>query len=357
MTEKYGPNTDQWPVIRRVQSISSPSHQPLPQSPPPPAESPPTVHVSWSIESIKRVPTSTISDTSPSHSLSTTTDGSYCNSIDHPLFYDTTLSIKTSSLPSSRDDPDGRSDVSTHSSDAIALASSPSPLVLPTPPCTPLSPGEGIRQSSQSSVTPQMISAALEALTQAASHASTPTDEAQLPELLSQALHNFITEQACATPPSTPLNQDELMEEQPISSADFISALTTALSIHCETNRGLSSGSGSTIPSVPVGTPQEGLSELAKLGIQPESILQALNSLSCQSREEITIETSDEEDEPVATITNHNVSKSLTILDDNNEKSSPHLISSDERGSSRPVYSDPTPRKYSQVIDIAVPLI
>ena len=342
-------------MTQRVQPISSPSHQPLPQSPLPLPQSPPTVHVSWSVESIKRVPTSTISDTSPSHSLSTTTDESYCNSIDHPLFYDATLSIKNSPLPSSRDDPDGRSDISTHSLDPIGLASSPSPLVLPTPPCTPLSPGEGIR--SQSSVTPQMISAALEALTQAASHASTPTDEAQLPELLSQALHNFISEQACATPPSTPLNQDELMEEQPISSADFISALTTALSIHCETNRGPGSGSGSTIPSVPVGTPQEGLSELAKLGIQPESILQALNSLSCQSREEITIETSDEEDELVATITNHNVSKSLTTLEDNNEKGSPHLISSDERGSSRPVYSDPTPRKYSRVIDIAVPLI
>ena len=357
MTEKYGPNTDQWPMTRRVQPMSSPSHQPLSQSPPPLPQSPPTVHVSWSVESIKRVPTSTISDTSPSHSLSTTTDGSYCSSMDHPLFYDATLSIKNSPLPSSRDDPDGRSDVSTHSSDAVVLASSPSPLVLPTPPCTPLSPGEGIRQSSQSSVTPQMISAALEALTQAANHASTPTDEAQLPELLSQALHNFISEQTCATPPSTPLNQDELMEEQPISSTELISALTTALSIHCETNRGPDSGGGSAIPSVPVGTPQEGLSELAKLGIQPESILQALNSLSCQSRDEITVETSDEEDELLATITNHNISKSLTTLEDNNEKESPHSVSSDERGSSRPVYSDPIPRKYSRVIDIAVPLI
>lgn len=179
-------------------------------------------------------------------------------------------------LPSSRDDPDGRSDVSTQSLDV-------SPLVLSTPPCTPLSAGG---DTNSSGVTPLMISAALEALTLAAS--SSPSDEGQLPECLSQALHNFISEHLCVTPPSTPF--EEQSEEHPISSTDLITALTVTLSAHIDTNGG--SESGSNIPSVPVGSPQEGsLSELVKLGIQPESLLQALSSFQSKLDESLESET------------------------------------------------------------------
>ena len=135
-----------------------------------------------------------------------------------------------------------------------------------------------------------MISAALEALSQAASFSSTPNEESQLPNLLSQALNDFIsgTSSMCATPPSTPLDQD-VHNTYPVSANDLITALTSTLTAHCELNKSSDNLSGSGgAPSVPFGTPREGggLSELSRLGIQPESLLAALNTLKNTKEDE-----------------------------------------------------------------------
>ncbi|XP_019853590.1 PREDICTED: nischarin-like isoform X2 [Amphimedon queenslandica] len=252
LTDRFGSDTDQWPITKRV---LSPTHtpSPAPLTPPPVATptSPPTVHVSWSVESFKRSP-SVISDTSPSHSLSTNTS----ESVDHPLFFDHYPLGRPPSLPPSRDDPDGQSD-------SPCLDSSP--LSLATPPCTPAG---GQEVGVVSSITPQMILNALESL-------SSSQTRSVSPDSLSQALQGFINEHLLTTPPSTPLNEGE--EDHPLSSADLILALTATLSAHID---GEGSEGGSAVPSAPVGSPQEGLSELVRLGLQPEDILKALNSLT-----------------------------------------------------------------------------
>ena len=244
--------------------VLSPTHSlsPVPLTPPPVATptSPPTVHVSWSVESFKRSP-SVISETSPSHSLSTTAS----ESVDHPLFFDH-YPLRVPSLPSSRDDPDGQSDSPCIDS---------SPLTLATPPCTPAAEQEvGV----VSTVTPQMILTALESLPSSQTRSVSP-------DSLSHALHCFINDHLTATPPSTPLNEgEEGSGDVPLSSTDLISALTATINAHID---GEGSDRGSGVPSVPVGSPQEGLSELVRLGLQPEDILKALNSLTLgQGREE-----------------------------------------------------------------------
>lgn len=261
MTEKFGTDTDQWPMTKRT--LVPLAQSPLMLPAPPTTTIPPTVHVSWSVES-QQCPVSGVSDRSSTQSS---------ESIDHPLFYDSPLPLNNSSLPSSRDDPDGRSDASTQSLNV-------SPLIFSTPPCTPLSLGGG--EPHDSKVTPTMISAALEALTQAAS--TSPSDSDHLPEYLSHALHSFINERLCSTPPSTPLEEHDEEEYSTVSSSDLIAALTATLTAHIDSSNGDSSSSN--LPSSPVGSPaQEGILELAKLGIQPEAILQALSSLQAKLEE------------------------------------------------------------------------
>ena len=196
-----------------------------------------------------------------------------------------------------RDDPDGQSEASVDPSDSSM--SVPSPLVLPTPPCTPMSTGD---HTTCSNVTPQMISAALEALS--VSLSSTPNEDRELPDILSQALNNFISGSSskCATPPSTPQDHDDYPMHS-ISAGDLISAITSTLSAHCDLNRSNESlpMSRGGPPSVPFGTPMEGggLSELSKLGIQPESLLGALNKIrSSKDNEffEVYQQTGDEEE-------------------------------------------------------------
>lgn len=181
--------------------------------------------------------------------------------MDHPLFFDHHPLRVPPSLPPSRDDPDGQSD-------SPCLDSSP--LSLATPPCTPAG---GQEVGVVSSITPQMILTALESL-------SSSQTRSVSPDSLSQALQGFINEHLLTTPPSTPLNEGE--EDHPLSSSDLISALTATLNAHIVTD-GEGSDGGSGVPSVPVGSPQEGLSELVRLGLQPEDILKALTSLSVSS--------------------------------------------------------------------------
>ena len=281
-----------------AQSIQPPplanKKQRAPPSPTPP--SPPSVQVSWSVESLRK-PFLTGTSPSPSHSVTDTGSSFSGGSFDNPLFSDSAHSIndpinsnpvfpplnKESPILSRRDEPDGRSDISTEVPDVIVIPSTPSPMVLPTPPCTPLSAGDDNTQVTPSVVTPHMISAALEALSHAAIQTTTPSEENQLPGILSQALNNFISEHSssCATPPSTPQDQDQ-PANNPISATDLISALTSTLSAHCGSTKGTDSG----IPSVPSSTPSEGLSGFFLLGIQPESILQALNSLLDKEEED-----------------------------------------------------------------------
>ncbi len=288
--KRHGTDIDKWPVAQSIKTlITTPTKYKTQEvsaySPVPP--SPPSVHVSWTIESLKKPFRS--NDTSPSQSV--TSVGSF-DTFDNPLFSDSPISpihgLKHSSLLS-RDEPDGRSDISTDASDIFVSASSP--LILPTPPCTPLSIGGDDSQVTYSNVTPQMISAALEALSSSLS--STPNDDNnQLPDILTQALNDFISGNSskCTTPPSTPQDQDEYITGYSISAGDLISAITSTLSAHCELNRSsenlqaMSSGA----PSVPFGTPREGgLLELSRLVIQPESLLAALNKLRSNKDDEL----------------------------------------------------------------------
>ena len=193
-----------------------------------------------------------------------------------------------------------------------------------------------------------MISAALEAVTQAAastnSYASSPTDSEGLSGILSQALHTFISEHSgVATPPSTPNDSSAHQEEKPLSSTELIAALSAAVSAHIDVV------SKNNTPSVPAGTPQEGLSELAKLGIQPEAVLHALNSLSFQNKQEddssLAVEEchhSDDE-EFLRTITNEDVP-----FNEKEDEAVPSL---------RRVSSDPIHRKTYRVIDIYLPIV
>ena len=294
--KRHGTEVDKWPVSLSLTSqtttpIKRKIQEDTPHSPVPP--SPPSVHVSWTIESLKKPFRSDDPSASPSQSVtgSTYSEGSF----DNPLFSDspipairTSHSLKDSSLLLSRDEPDGRSDISVDPSDTLLYVSAPSPLILPTPPCTPLSTGGEESQVTYSNVTPLMISAALEALSTSLS--STPNEDSQLPSILTQALNDFISGNSskCATPPSTPQDQDEYMGHS-ISAGDLISAITSTLSAHCELNRSsenLQSLSGG-VPSVPFGTPREGgLSELSRLGIQPELLLGALNKLRSNKDDE-----------------------------------------------------------------------
>ena len=205
--------------------------------------------------------------------------------MDHPLFANSVIILETKPsspdgstnidclVPDTRASPDGHSDRTSSSQSCEDIAAT-SPCIVSPPPCTP----QLSTEECHVQISPQMISAALEALSQAASQATalvgSPPEEQKLPDLFSQALHSWISE--ASTPPPTP-NQ-EANVGQAVLAADLIAALTSALSKHCAEGGRLSTGN-SRAPSVPASTPQEGLGELARLGIQPEDVLHALNRL------------------------------------------------------------------------------
>ena len=206
--------------------------------------------------------------------------------VDHPLFANSVIILepKPSSpeismsvdypVPDARASPDGHSD-RTSSSQSCEDVAATSPCIVSPPPCTP----QLSVEDRPVQISPQLISAALEALTQAAASQATTLagsspEEQQLPDLLSQALHSWISE--TSTPPPTP-NQ-EGNGGQAVLAADLIAALSSTLSKHCAEGGHLSTGN-SRAPSVPASTPQEGLGGLARLGIQPEDVLHALNQL------------------------------------------------------------------------------
>lgn len=293
LSQRYGANPDAWPIAKSIQPVYPVDPLPTPPPLPPPS---PAVQVSWTIEATGRRG----SHDQPSLTSSRSSSVSQTPlDLDHPLFANVTLpapSPKVSTfddsqiLSGSREEPDGRSDASNHSTDPNnVLTASPPSLTPPSSP-HPLSFGD-----QRAQVTPGMISSALGAVTHAASQASslshTPQDEPHLPELISQALSSWISENAsvCSTPPSTPLDVDDGggCVQQAVSASDLISALTSALSQH-RAEEGVGGGSGreSIVPSVPACTPQEELLELAKLGIQPDDILEALQALSSVRKDE-----------------------------------------------------------------------
>lgn len=275
-------------------------------SPSPAPPSPTSVRVSWTIESLKKP---FRPNDSPSHSV--TGDNSSVGSFDNPLFSDspipTNRTLKHSSLLISRDEPDGRSDISVDPSDSVISTSTP--LLVATPPCTPLSIGGDDIPIIRSNVSPYTISAALEALSTNLS--STPSEESQLPCLLTQALNDFLSTNSskCATPPSTPQDHDDYAATQlppPVSATDLINAISSTLSAHCESVENLSSNMSSGAPSVPFGTPLDsvgggGLAELSRIGIQPESLLSALNKIRGNKNNdqlvEVQSDSSDEDDD------------------------------------------------------------
>ena len=297
LRQRYGDNPDIWPIAKSIQPVYPPQYGPPvapPMTPPPP--SPGVLQVSWSIETTNpqetmKMPSSLPITTTSSSSSSLRTHSTL--SLDHPLFADVVLPSPKSSyedpsiLSGFREEPDGRSESDTGNHSPAHQHTSSSPLSLTTPPCTPLPSTTSLTQGGV--VTPEMISSALDALTQAASHASsiagTPHEERHLPELITQTLSTWISDHSsCATPPSTPLDEDGT-QEQPISATELIAALTQAVAAH-KIEEGTSSGA----PSVPSSTPQEGLMELAKLGIQPHDILEALSALSIVREEEEEID-------------------------------------------------------------------
>ena len=315
MRQKYGDNPDLWPIAKSVVPVYSPHEEETQVTSPTPSPlpSPAPVQVSWSIESSNPrdnvgLPTSLPGSLPASiASLPDTHSRTHSQlSLEHPLFADVVLPPpspkmgfdSTSILPSSREEPDGRSDASTHSPDVLQDTNDSSPLSTTTPPCTPLPSTSSLTQ--RGIVTPEMITSALDALTQAASQASsvvgTPQEERLLPELISQTLSTWISDHStplCTTPPPTPLDEEDTNQGQGLSISDLISALTLAVSTH-KTDEG---GGGSGAPSVPSSTPQEGLLELAKLGIQPEDILEALSALSIVREEEEEEKEEEEEEE------------------------------------------------------------
>ena len=153
------------------------------------------------------------------------------------------------------------------------------------------------------------------------------------------------------------------MATKTISASDLISALTNTVSAHCESN-GWSSGCGSSVPSVPVGTPQEGLSGLAKLGIQPGDILNALSSLSLASMEEERGHSVPRDETTPSSGEESDIeTDSIPLRIDHTISSADRMISRTPPGVSSPVASvtgrhhnsDPLKRKYTRIIDISVP--
>lgn len=208
----------------------------------------------------------------------------------------------------SREDPDGQSDISTASPEALLVppeSDPPSPHSLTPPPSTPLL----TNGNNKPQITPSMIQSALEALGHIQNKHTpislSPRENTPTPifhESITSALTAWITVQSASLgntplvspPPSTPLegsvNQQRL--HRAMSASDLISALSSLMTPQeGGAGGGEDSGENSAPYTVPQCTPQEGaggITEWLKLGIRPEEVIQALSALTIQSPEEGT---------------------------------------------------------------------
>ena len=248
------------------------------------------------------------------------------------------------SLPDSREEPDGQSDISSISPEAIVLQreSTPDTPVEPTdtpsicsltpPPSTPLTANGN---SFKPTITPVMIQSALTALQQIQDK-DTPISAGGIdsegghspifPEEVTTALTAWINQQhqrsrgsselqtplLLSPPPSTPQKPESecasdthsavVNLETPganvrhgISASDLIAALSSIMGGQ-ESADTATSGESSSVCSVPACTPKEGLNEWLRLGIHPDEVIQALTALTISRAEQ---EVDGEEVEPI----------------------------------------------------------
>ena len=242
------------------------------------------------------------------------------------------------SLPDSREDPDGQSDISSVSPEAIILqrestpdtpieaTDTPSVCSLTPPPSTPLTANGN---SFKSMITPLMIQSALTALQQIQDK-DTPISAGGMeegghspifPEEVTTALTAWINQQhqrsagsselqtpLLSPPPSTPQKPESESDNHSavvnldapganvrhgISASDLIAALSSFMA---QDSADATSGESSGVCSVPACTPKEGLNEWLRLGIHPDEVIQALTALTISRGEQ---EVEGEEAEPV----------------------------------------------------------
>ena len=232
------------------------------------------------------------------------------------------------SLPDSREDPDGQSDISSLSPEALTIrrestpdtpveaGDTPSVCSLTPPPSTPLTANGN---SFKPTITPLMIQSALTALQQI-QNKDTPistggTDEGGhspiFPEEVTTALTAWINQQHSSSrqrsansselqtpllspPPSTPQKAESESDShsaiinlegpgawgsvrQGISASDLIAALSSLIA---QDAMDATSGESSGVCSVPACTPKEGFSEWLRLGIHPDEVIHALSALT-----------------------------------------------------------------------------
>ena len=206
---------------------------------------------------------------------------------------------------SSREDPDGQSDISSASPEPRMNGGSDrsSVTVLTPPPSTPLPQQEG---TGKPTITPSMIRSALESLQQLQSSSKTtpqsgtsPSENSThsqiCPETVASALTVLISQETqhssseattphLSPPPSTPLG-DTADQTNNLSSTDLISALSALVTPSRHSSVG-ASGENSVVCSVPSCTPNEERCEFLRLGFKPEDVIQALTALSLQSVED-----------------------------------------------------------------------
>lgn len=246
------------------------------------------------------------------------------------------------SLPDSREEPDGQSDISSISPEAIVVqrestpdtpieqTDTPSICSLTPPPSTPLTANGN---SFKPTITPLMIQSALTALQQIQDK-DTPISAGGIeegghspifPEEVTTALTAWINQQhqrsrgnselqtpLLSPPPSTPQrpesestsdNQSAIVNldapggnvRHGISASDLINALSSLMGQEtCSTEA--TSGESSGVCSVPACTPKEGINEWLRLGIHPDEVIQALTALTISRAEQ---EVEGEEAEPI----------------------------------------------------------
>ena len=244
------------------------------------------------------------------------------------------------SLPDSREEPDGQSDISSISPEAIILqrectpdtpiepTDTPSVYSLTPPPSTPLTANGN---SFKPTITPLMIQSALTALQQiedkdmpiSAGGMEEGGHSPIFPEEVTTALTAWINQQhqrsrgsselqtpLLSPPPSTPqkpesesasdthsavvnLDAPGANVRHGISASDLISALSSLMG---QESTDATSGESSGVCSVPACTPKEGLNEWLRLGIHPDEVIQALTALTISRAEQ---EVDGEEVEPI----------------------------------------------------------
>ena len=245
------------------------------------------------------------------------------------------------SMPDSREEPDGQSDISSISPEAIVLqrectpdtpiepTDTPSICSLTPPPSTPLTANGN---SFKPTITPLMIQSALTALQQIQDK-DTPISTGGMeegghspifPEEVTTALTAWINQQhqrsrgsselqtplLLSPPPSTPqkpesesasdthsavvnLDAPGANVRHGISASDLIAALSSLMG---QESTDATSGESSGVCSVPACTPKEGLNEWLRLGIHPDEVIQALTALTISRAEQ---EVDGEDVEPI----------------------------------------------------------